>query len=155
MVKKKITPSQDGMKNTTVEDYFRVAVQTTKDKNEEKLSENVEIIEFSEGTTNDNNSNTKINRTEEATKSSKANTETTEEKTRERMKDQTRRRRTIKAPTEAEMSGMIKIKIKTKNKIKIKILIIKKSISTKERRRQIVRKITRNQPTVNQDYYNM
>ena len=81
MVKKKITPSQDGMRNTTVADSFQVVEQTTKDKNEEKLSENEEITEFSDGiNTNDNNSNTKINRMDEATKPSKANTEPTEEK---------------------------------------------------------------------------
>ena len=81
MVKMKTTPSQDGMRNTTVSDYFRPVEETTKDKNKGKLSENEEIIEFLEGITNDNNnSNTKINQTEEATKLSKANTETTEEK---------------------------------------------------------------------------
>ena len=34
-------------------------------------------------------------------------------------------------------------------------MIIKNSSSTKKRRRQLVRKITRKQSTVNQDYYNM
>ena len=82
MVRKKIVLSQNGMRNTAVADYYPVLEQTTKDKNEEELSKNEEKIEFSDGiNTNDNNdSNARINRTEEATKTSKAYTEPAEEK---------------------------------------------------------------------------
>ena len=68
----KITPSQDGMRHETVEDYFPVLRQTTEDKNEEKLLAGEEKIVFSDGIntndSNDSNANHKINRMEEATK---------------------------------------------------------------------------------------
>ena len=82
MVKLKDIPSQDGMRTKAVTDYFQPVKQTKTNKNEGKRSENVEIIEFSKEITNDTNDNTKIkiNQTEEATKTSKANTESMEEK---------------------------------------------------------------------------
>ena len=82
MVKLKDIPSQDGMRNKTVADYFQPVKQTKKDKNEGKRSGNEEISAISEEiiTNDNNNGNIKINQTEEATKTSKAYTETTEEK---------------------------------------------------------------------------
>ena len=74
MVKKKITPSKDGMRNTSVDDYFRVAKQTTEDKNKEKPLKNDEIAAFLVGNndnTNDNstttNTTTTTTRPKEAT----------------------------------------------------------------------------------------
>ena len=82
MVKLKDIPSQDGMRNKTVADYFQPVKQTKKDKNEGKRSGNEEISAILEEiiTNDNNNGNIKINQTEEATKTSKAYTETTEEK---------------------------------------------------------------------------
>ena len=104
MVKKKLILSQDGMGHETVADYFPVVQQTMEDKNQEKLLAGEEKIVFLDGTnTNDksNNSNAKINRTEEATKTLKAYTEPTEDMVEGEDEEQTRRRRTIKAPTES------------------------------------------------------
>ena len=76
MVKLKYNPLEDGLPNQSVANFFKSLKRTTTNKNEEKELENGEIIEFSKKITNDN---ININRTEEATESPKANTETTEE----------------------------------------------------------------------------
>ena len=73
MVKMKSIPSEDVMRNTTVDNYFPAVERTTKDKNEEKLSKNDKNIEVLDGiNTNDNNdNNAKIDRTEEAVRNTK------------------------------------------------------------------------------------
>ena len=138
MVKLKDIPSQDGMRIQSVTDFFPPWKQTKTNKKEGKGFENGEVIEFTKEITNDDgNTDIKINRTEEATKTSKAYTEPPEEK--DEGEDEGADKKTENNQSTNgigdEADDENKNKNKNKNKIKIKIRIIKKSISTKERRR--------------------